>query len=83
MKRYDEVLVVQLDSGKTICVIAPYGKAETGDLVKTTNGLMGEVIKKAEDFSGYVRAITAEFTAVYEASDVWGHYWEAEATEDA
>lgn len=83
MKRYDEVLVVRLDSGKTICVIAPYGKAETGDLVKTTNGLMGEVIKKERDLNGAVLAIAAEFTTVYEACEIWGRYWKAEATEDA
>lgn len=83
MTIYEEVLVVQMDNGEKICVCAPFGKAETGDFIRTTNGLTGVVLKKERDVTGSVLSIAKELTTVYEVSEIWGCYWKAEVKVDA
>lgn len=78
MERYHEVLIAKLESGKEICVSAPYGKAGIGDLVLTTGGTIAQVVKQVEDFTGAVRTVASVFTTVHQAETIWSRYWNRE-----
>ena len=75
MERYHEVLICRTEAGKEICVSAPYGKAEAGDLVKTGGGIICQVVKQVEDFTGAVRTVASVFTTVHTCETIWSRYW--------
>ena len=86
MERYHECLICKTETGKEICVSAPYGKAEAGDLVKTGGGIICQVVKTVEDFTGAVRTVASVFTTVHTCETIWGRYWsreEAQKKEEA
>lgn len=78
MQRYHEVLICKTEAGKELCVSAPYGKAEVGDLVKTGGGTICQVVKTVEDFTGAVRTVAAVFTTVHTCETIWGRHWNRE-----
>ena len=78
MERYHEVLICRTEAGKEICVSAPYGKAEAGDLVKTGGGIICQVVKSVEDFTGAVRTVASVFTTVHTCETIWSRYWSRE-----
>lgn len=79
MERYHEVLICRMvDSCVTVCVSAPYGKAEQGDLVMTTSGILCKVEKQVEDFTGAVRTVASVFTTVHQCETIYSRYWNRE-----
>lgn len=75
MGKYGDLLIARMESGRAICVCAPYGKTEAGDLIMTTGGIVAHVEKRVPDFDGNVREVVAEFTTVHQAQTIWSRYW--------
>lgn len=81
MERYHECLICKTETGKEILVSAPYGNAKVGDLVKTGGGIICQVVKTVEDFTGSVRTVASVFTTVHSCETIWCRMWNREDQE--
>ena len=81
MEKYGDLLVARMESGRKICVCAPYGKTEAGDMIMTTGGVIAQVEKRVPDFDGEVREVVAEFATVHQAQTIWSRYWHRDSDE--
>lgn len=77
MQVYKDILAVRLEDGRTICVSAPGGTAFERDMVRTTTGLIGQVIAKEADYDGSIKKLLTEFVTVRKADRIWAVAWEA------
>ena len=75
MEKYGDLLVARMESGRKICVCAPYGKTGAGDLIMTTGGVIAQVEKRVPDFDGEVREMVSEFTTVHHVQTIWTRHW--------
>lgn len=83
MEKVKDILLIEADNGERVYVSSPYGEAFEGDMVKTTSGLFGTVIKKMVDYHGELSYFIGQTTVIRVAAAIYGFRWAKGGDEDA
>lgn len=77
-----DVMMVKLQSGEIICVIAPYGKGEESGAVITTTGQIGKIVKRVCDYTGEILPMMDMIVPVHVARRVMRTTWDEKEGRD-
>ena len=81
-KAKKDIMIVRLQSGELICVVAPYYKGEDSGAVLTTTGLLGQIVKCISDYTGDVIDMMSMVMPMHTARRVMKISWESSEERD-
>lgn len=78
-----DIMMVRLQSGELICVVAPYYTGEDSGAVLTTTGLLGKIVKCFSDYTGDVIEMIGMAMPIHTARRIMKTTWSEEDVPDA